>query len=115
MKDWLCKEYVVKRKRWTIIIDIILESLIVGWLIYYLLFDCSDAIAWFVTEVKERDVVLDTVYILMPIILVTIGMFKFGFYLCNDVESRPMLLNKKQDKETKVTKNTKITKKTKKR
>ena len=31
-------KYVVKRKRWSVIIDIILESLIVGWLIYYLLF-----------------------------------------------------------------------------
>ena len=53
MKDWLCKEYVVKRKRWSIIIDILLESIIVGWLLYCLLNDCSDAIAWFVTEVKE--------------------------------------------------------------
>lgn len=115
MKDWLCKEYVVKRKRWTVIIDIILESLIVGWLLYYLLFDCSDAIAWFVTEVKEKDVVLDTVYILMPIILVIIGMFKFVFYLCNDSAAKAVSFNTKQEKSTKVAKSTKTTKKTKKR
>lgn len=115
MKDWLCKEYVVKRKRWSIIIDILLESIIVGWLLYCLLNDCSDAIAWFVTEVKERNTVLDTVYILMPIILVTIGMFKFGFYVCNDSATKAVSFNTKQEKSTKVAKSTKTTKKTKKR
>ena len=30
MKDWLCKEYVVKRKRWGIIVDIVLESILIG-------------------------------------------------------------------------------------
>ena len=115
MKDWLCKEYVVKRKRWAVIIDIIFESIIIGWLLYCLLYDCSDAIAWYVTEVKKNDAVLESVFIMMPMIVIAIGTFKFGFYLCNDSATKAVSFNTKQEKSTKVAKTTKTTKKTKKR
>lgn len=115
MKDWLCKEYVIKRKRWTVIIDVILESIIMGVLLYYLVKDCSDAIAWLFTEVSKNNAAFDFVWILMPIILITIAIVKFGFYVANDNNPKSGLLNTKQEKVTKASKATKTTKKTKKR
>ena len=115
MKEWLCKEYVVKRKRWTVIIDVILESIIMGVLLYYLVKDCSDAIAWLFTEVSNNNAAFDFVWILMPFILITIAMVKFGFYVANDNGSISDLLNTKKEKSIKATKGTKTTKKAKKR
>lgn len=115
MKDWLCKEYVVKRKRWSVILDIIFESIIIGVLLYYLVKDCSDAIAWLFTEVSNNGTAFEFVWILMPIIVVIIAMFKFGFYITNDNGSISDLLNTKKEKSIKITKGTKTTKKAKKR
>ena len=112
MKDWLCKEYVVKRKRWGIIVDIVLESILIGIILYYLVSDCGNAIVEVITEVKKNDVVFDMVLILMPIILIFSAMFKIGFYICNsNVPKSPVFKNNS----TKTSKTAKTVKKTKKR
>ena len=86
MKEWLNKEYVVKRKIWDIAIEILLDTFISLSAVYYLLSECSIEIADILTQMHKAGAALDVVLISAPIVIMFIGFIKVGYYYTASIQ-----------------------------
>lgn len=102
MKEWLSKEYVIKRKRGAIVVEVILDSILLSLIFYYLLAECGNFLISFFNDIARNDLIVDMIIILFPIVLVVCALSKIMYYRAYANRSEPVKVNlKKSVKKTK--------------
>ncbi len=96
MKEWLSKEYVIKRKRGGIVLEVILDSVLLSLIFYYILAECSNFLISFFNEVVRNGLILDMILILFPIVLVVCAISKIMYYRSYANRSEPVKVNSKK-------------------
>ena len=81
MKRWLNKEYLVKRKMWAILLEVVIDSIICAVLLYYFTTKYNSDIVRLLTSIDNNNLGSMFTKIMFPIILVIVTTIKIFNYI----------------------------------
>ena len=84
MKKWLNKEYVVKRKMWTLLFESIIDALIFTIILYLCVTKYNSVIIESLNNISANNFGFTFSIIMFPIILIIITMLKLGLYIISN-------------------------------
>lgn len=84
MKKWLNKEYVVKRKMWTLLFELVIEALFLTIILYFCITKYNSSIIEILNSISANNLGFAFSKIMFPIILIIIAMLKSGFYILSN-------------------------------
>lgn len=95
MKKWLNKEYVVKRKMWTLLFESVMDTLIFTIILYFCVTKYNTTIIEILNSISANNLGYTFSIIMFPIILIIIAMLKLGLYMINNGKTEVKKKNKK--------------------
>ena len=84
MKKWLNKEYVVKRKMWTLLFESVMDALIFTIILYFCVTKYNSVIIELLNNISANNSGFTFSKIMFPIILIIITMLKLGLYIISN-------------------------------
>lgn len=81
MKKWLNEEYVIKRRMWVILLDILIETIIFSIILYFCVIKYNNNIVQMLNFISTNNFGLSFVKLSIPIILIIVCMIKFSSYI----------------------------------
>lgn len=81
MKKWLNEEYVIKRRMWVILLDILIETIIFSIILYFCVTKYNNNIVQMLNFISTNNFGLSFVKLSIPIILIIVCMIKFSSYI----------------------------------
>lgn len=81
MKEWLNKEYVVKRKMGVLLFEALMDSILFSIILYLLVSNYNSFIVELLNSISANNLEFLFIKIMFPFILIVIAMFKIGFYI----------------------------------
>ena len=81
MKKCLNEEYVIKRRMWVILLDILIETIIFSIILYFCVTKYNNNIVQMLNFISTNNFGLSFVKLSIPIILIIVCMIKFSSYI----------------------------------
>ena len=81
MKKWLNKEYIIKRKISTLLVEVLLDAMLATLILYYCLTDFNSFIVEIFTFVSDNNVALKSCLVLFPAILIVVAICFAAYYV----------------------------------
>ena len=84
MKRWLTKEYIVRRKPWTLIIEAAIDAVILTIILFLGVTKYNTEIVELLASIRADDLGVTFARLMFPLILIMVTMFKLCLYIIND-------------------------------
>ncbi len=84
MRRWLNKEYIIKRKMWTLLLESLIDSFICTILLYFCIAKYNSTIIELLNAISTNNLEITFSKIMFPIILIIISILKLGLYIINN-------------------------------